>query len=64
MATDLFWDSLIADNITNNFSATAKAHQNDWVLNQVPLGWLGNLFPNRQQQVQMTLMGNLFQNHF
>lgn len=29
MATDLFWDSLIADIIINIFSAVAKAHQND-----------------------------------
>lgn len=66
MTVDLFWDSLIADNTTSTFSAMAKAHRNDQVLNQGTQKWLGNLFPkkNRQQQVHMTLMVNLFQKIF
>lgn len=36
MTIDLFWDSLIADNTTSIFSAMAKAHQKDHVLNQEP----------------------------
>lgn len=47
MTVDLFWDSLIADNTTSIFSAMAKAHRNDQVLNQGTQKWLGNLFPKK-----------------
>lgn len=48
MATDLFWDSFIADNTMSIFfQPWVKAHHNDWVLDQVLWGGLRTLFPSR-----------------